>query len=50
MGAELRKNKIPFEHHISPKGGYGYGLRKGNPAAEAWFSFNTKLVKIYIKP
>ncbi|OAQ42403.1 hypothetical protein A5893_02635 [Pedobacter psychrophilus] len=36
MGLELRKNKIPFEFHITPKGGHGYGLRKGNPAAEAW--------------
>nr|WP_294898237.1 alpha/beta hydrolase [uncultured Pedobacter sp.] len=36
MGMALRANKIPFEFHVVPKGGHGYGLRKGNPAAEAW--------------
>lgn len=36
MGIQLRANKIPFEFHIVPAGWHGYGLRKGNPAAEAW--------------
>ncbi len=36
LGMALRANKIPFEFHVTPKGGHGYGLRKGNPAAEAW--------------
>jgi acetyl esterase/lipase len=36
LAAALRENKIPFEMHVFPKGGHGYGLRKGNPAAETW--------------
>ncbi len=36
LGVQLRKFKIPFEFHVVPKGGHGYGLREGNPAAEAW--------------
>ena len=36
MGMELRANKIPFEFHVVPGGWHGYGLRKGNPAAETW--------------
>jgi acetyl esterase/lipase len=27
---------VPLEFHVVPKGGHGYGLRKGNPAAEVW--------------
>lgn len=36
MALALRKAEIPFELHIVPAGGHGYGLRPGNPAAEAW--------------
>lgn len=36
MGMALRANKIPFEFHVTSKGGHGYGLRKGNPAAATW--------------
>lgn len=36
MGMALRANKIPFAFHVVPAGWHGYGLRKGNPAAEAW--------------
>lgn len=32
----LRDKKIPVELHFLPAGGHGYGLRKGNVAAEAW--------------
>ncbi len=32
----LREQKLPFEFHIYPKGGHGYGLRSGNAAAIAW--------------
>ncbi|MEO8822731.1 MAG: alpha/beta hydrolase [Ginsengibacter sp.] len=32
----LHEAKVPTELHVYPKGGHGYGLRKGNPAAEAW--------------
>ena len=36
MAGALRIAKLPFELHVLPKGGHGYGLRKGNPAAESW--------------
>lgn len=36
LGKALLEEKLPFEFHVLPKGGHGYGLRKGNPAAEAW--------------
>ncbi|MEO5997145.1 MAG: alpha/beta hydrolase [Chitinophagaceae bacterium] len=36
FGYALHDAKIPMELHVYPKGGHGYGLRKGNPAAEAW--------------
>jgi len=36
MTGALRKAKVPVELHYYPKGGHGYGLRPGNPAAEAW--------------
>lgn len=32
----LHDAKVPMELHVYPKGGHGYGLRKGNPAAEVW--------------
>ncbi len=34
--AALQKAKVPVEFHLVPKGGHGYGMRPGNPAAEAW--------------
>lgn len=36
FGYALHEAKVPMELHVYPKGGHGYGLRKGNPAAEAW--------------
>jgi acetyl esterase/lipase len=36
MTTALRDHQIPVELHIVPKGGHGYGLRKGNVAAETW--------------
>lgn len=36
MMSALRRMKIPAELHIVPEGGHGYGLRKGNAAAETW--------------
>ena len=36
MGSALREKKIPFELHILPKGGHGYGMRPGKRAAETW--------------
>jgi acetyl esterase/lipase len=36
MTQALREAKVPVELHILPEGGHGYGLRKGNQAAETW--------------
>jgi acetyl esterase/lipase len=36
MTSALRDNTIPVELHVLAKGGHGYGLRKGNIAAETW--------------
>lgn len=36
MADALRVAKVPVELHIYPEGRHGYGLRKGNPAAEEW--------------
>ncbi|MEO8854110.1 MAG: alpha/beta hydrolase [Ginsengibacter sp.] len=36
FGYALHEAKVPMELHVYPEGGHGYGLRKGNPAAEAW--------------
>ena len=36
MAAALREKKVPFELHILPKGGHGFGMRPGNRAAETW--------------
>lgn len=32
----LRDAKVPVEMHMVAKGGHGYGMRPGNPAAETW--------------
>ncbi|MBN2632191.1 MAG: alpha/beta hydrolase [Bacteroidales bacterium] len=42
MAGALRDAKIPVELHLVPKGGHGYGLRPGNPAAETWPSLAGK--------
>ena len=36
MGKALRDAKLPFEMHIVPTGGHGYGLRPGKRAPETW--------------
>lgn len=36
MGSALRTAKVPLELHILPRGGHGFGMRKGNHAAETW--------------
>lgn len=36
MAGALRDSKVPVELHFYAKGGHGYGLRKGNTAAEGW--------------
>jgi acetyl esterase/lipase len=41
----LRAAKVPVEMHLVPKGGHGYGMRPGNPAAEAW----PKYAEVWLK-
>ncbi|GAA4309014.1 alpha/beta hydrolase [Compostibacter hankyongensis] len=36
MASALKQAKVPVEQHLYPKGGHGYGLRPGNPAAMTW--------------
>jgi len=36
MTEALKEAGVPVESHTVPKGGHGYGLRPGNPAAETW--------------
>lgn len=36
MAGALRDAGADVEAHLYAEGGHGYGLRKGNPAAEAW--------------
>ncbi|MFC0874942.1 alpha/beta hydrolase [Saccharicrinis sp. FJH2] len=36
MTTALRDAKVPVELHMLPKGGHGYGLRKGSLAGETW--------------
>lgn len=44
----LHDAKVPMEIHVVPKGGHGYGLRKGNPAAEVWPALAEKWLQEYI--
>lgn len=36
MGSALRSKRIPFELHMLPKGGHGFGMRKENYAGARW--------------
>ncbi len=36
FAAALRNANIPVELHMISEGGHGYGIRKGNVAAETW--------------
>lgn len=49
MTNALRVAKVPAELHIYPTGGHGYGLRKGNPAAEKWPPLASAWLKSLIK-
>jgi len=44
----LRGSKVPVEFHFLPKGGHGYGLRKGNPAADAWPGLAENWLREYV--
>lgn len=46
----LRDAKIPVEMHMVPKGGHGYGMRSGNPAAETWPMLAEKWLMTILKP
>ena len=45
LGQALREAKLHFEFHVAPQGWHGYGLRPGNPAAEAWPPLAEKWLK-----
>lgn len=47
--AALRDANVPVELHLLPKGGHGYGMRPGNPAAETWPELAEKWLNIYAK-
>ena len=36
MSSALNAKKVPFELHILPEGGHGFGLKTGHRAAETW--------------
>ncbi len=48
MTAALRNSNVPVELHLLPKGGHGYGLRKGNVAAETWPKLLETWLETYI--
>ncbi len=50
MANALRKNKIPVEMHLYPKGGHGYGLRPNNPAAKIWPGLATAWLQRVVLP
>lgn len=45
IAKELNDARVPVELHFLTEGGHGYGLRKGNAAAEAW----PKLLEVWLK-
>lgn len=50
MAGALRDAKVPVEQHLYAEGGHGYGLRPGNPAAEAWPELARKWLDGIIPP
>ena len=48
MTQELRKQNVLVELHVVPFGNHGYGMRKGNPAAEVWPPLAESWLKKYI--
>lgn len=48
MAGALREAKLPFELHILPTGGHGYGLRSGNIAGETWPGLAQKWLSQFI--
>lgn len=50
MAGALRDAKVPVELHFLPAGGHGYGVRRGNPAAETWPALAAGWLKKIIEP
>jgi acetyl esterase/lipase len=50
LTSAMRDSRLPVELHLLPKGGHGYGLRSGNPAAEAWPGLAEKWLSETLKP
>jgi acetyl esterase/lipase len=50
MTTALRDHQVPVELHVLNGGGHGYGLRKGNIAAETWPSLAEKWLDQRVKP
>ncbi|MEQ8335982.1 MAG: alpha/beta hydrolase [Cyclobacteriaceae bacterium] len=48
MTQELRAKNVLVELHVVPKGQHGYGMRKGNPAAETWPTLVESWLKKYV--
>ena len=48
MTQELRAKNVLVELHVVPQGQHGYGMRKGNPAAETWPTLAESWLKKYI--
>lgn len=49
MAGAMRDAKAPVELHFYDKGGHGYGLRKGNPAADVWPQLMEKWLAVVTK-
>ena len=41
----LKEKNLPHEVHLVPKGGHGFGLKEGNPAAETWPALALKWIE-----
>ena len=50
MAQAIRYNKTKVEQHLYAKGGHGYGLRKGNIAAETWPKLAKTWLENIVKP
>jgi acetyl esterase/lipase len=48
MSSALRAAEVPFELHVLPKGGHGYGMRAGHRAAETWPKLCEEWLKVTV--
>ena len=49
MSKALTEYQVSYELHVLPEGGHGYGLRKGNVAAETWPDLAEKWLENILK-